>query len=147
MRRVFLDSNVWIYSAFSAYKKHQKCADLIRELKRNSKVEVCYSLHGLAEAANIVSKISGSPVLNGATVSSRILVDNIIQQSTIIIPTLDDYRLAISLLERENMKGGILYDCLHMVAAARHGCQQLHTANLRDFRRLEPHFEVEIVEI
>jgi predicted nucleic acid-binding protein len=133
-----IDTTVLVAALVSAEPRHEDCAGLLNGLRLG-----IYS-HGLSETFN---------TLTGGRLGFRLPAGVVAQQlTTIIAPLLDVVSLTTDELlsafvdaESRGVRGGAIFDYLHLVAARKAGADRLYTLNLRHFLAFRVSGDPEIV--
>ncbi len=124
-----LDSSVLVAALDESDPDHEVCRRLF--LKNRGKTGA-YS-HALSET---FSSLTGGRL--GFRLSSseaaRLLRDHIVPRLQIIFLGQDDLLNAFDQAERRGIRGGAIYDFLHLAAARKVGARELHTLNVSDFK-------------
>ena len=121
------DSSVLVAALAKTEKFHAEClAHLVREPFG------IYS-HALAETFNTLTSGKIKPRPSPAAVSA-IIKANLIPRAKILIIDEAVIMAALDEAESRGVRGGAIYDYLHLVAARHHGMEKLHTLNLSHFQ-------------
>ena len=133
-----LDSSVLVAALVDSDPHHEACLHLLR--KGGSSVLV----HALAETFN---------TMTGGKLISRILPSVVSEVLTVsVLPRVRPIGLsaaetiaAFAETEERGVRGGAIYDYLHLVAARKAGARKLYTLDLDNFRSFHRHGDPEIV--
>lgn len=79
-----------------------------------------------------------------ASVTARMLRESIWPHVTIVALTADEVLDSIDTARRHGVRGGAIYDYMHLVAARKANTATLHTLNLEDFLHLRRSGDPEI---
>jgi predicted nucleic acid-binding protein len=126
---LYLDSSVLVAALVEDEANHEACLQLLR---RRS---VAAWTHALAET---YSTLTGGRlgVRVPPKLASELLAGSLIPRLQWIELGLADLTAAMDDGERAGVRGGALYDYLHLVAARKAGAKSLFTLNGRDFQPL-----------
>lgn len=121
-----IDTTVLVAALVSTESRHEACAAILNEMPLG-----IYS-HGLSETFS---------VLTGGRLGFRLPTVAVAQQlSATIAPllnvvslTTDEILSAFADAESRGVRGGAIFDYLHLVAARKAGAHHLYTLNLRHF--------------
>lgn len=126
---LLLDTSV-IVASLDADEPHHAACD--RLLARGG--HRLYS-HALAETFSILSGGRQERRLRPALVS-RLLEDSVLPYVRLVHLTGRETMAALADCERRGVRGGAVYDLLHLAAARKAGAQALVTLDVRDFSAL-----------
>ena len=132
-----LDSSVLIAALIPDEPGH---AESLALLKRG---DCAIYLHALHET---FSTLTGGrmAIRVDAGVAARMLRESISPQVTVVALTTDEVLDAIDTARRHGVRGGAIYDYMHLVAARKANAATLHTLNLDDFLHLRRSGDPEI---
>lgn len=124
---VVLDSSVIVAALDEAAPDHAACRRVM--------------LHGEPSAwshalSEVFSTLTGGRLgfRVSASEAASLLRDHVAPRLTLISLTGTDLLDAYTESERRGVRGGAIYDFLHLVAARTGGATQLHTLNTKDFQ-------------
>jgi predicted nucleic acid-binding protein len=133
-----LDSSVIVAALDTLQPFHRECLDLLRQPGLHARA------HALAESFS---------TLTGGRLSVRMSADNVVRalkqtilpRVTILHLTAEEYLSAMGEAQSRGIRGGAIYDYLHLVAARKSGAERLYTLNVSDFRSFHRAGDPEIV--
>lgn len=128
----FFDTSVLI----SAFVEDERCHEASSAAVASADDGVVF-VHALAECFSI---------LTGGRLSVRLLPDaaaqmietNIVERMKIVTLTAKEAMRVIRDCNQLGVRGGGIYDCLHIAAARKVGAQQVLTLNMRHFATFAP---------
>jgi predicted nucleic acid-binding protein len=121
-----LDSSIIISALCAGDPAHQACRDLL--IQGNHVVFT----HALTETFSTLTggrlgfRLSGS-------VAATLLREHVSPRLTTVTLEPEDLFTAFSEAESRGIRGGAIYDYLHLFAARKAGAEKIHTLNLSDF--------------
>ncbi|WP_395743671.1 PIN domain-containing protein [Prosthecobacter sp.] len=123
---VSLDSSILVSSLAERERCHAACENLLFE--HDCRV---YS-HALAETFNV---LTGSRLgyRFAASDVAALLKESVLSKVTVSLLNEDDLLTAMQLAESRGVRGGAIYDFLHLVAARKAGAARFYTLNTDDF--------------
>ncbi len=134
MRSVFFDTSALVPVVTTQLTNHEGAhARFVSELA--AATQRCFSCHTLAECYATLTALPLPRRISGPE-AARLIDVNFTRRMTIIEINAADYRAAIDLCADPGRRSGQIYDALHLVAALKHGCQQLFTYNIAHVRPL-----------
>ncbi|MFA6271124.1 MAG: PIN domain-containing protein [Candidatus Paceibacterota bacterium] len=125
--KLALDSSVVIAALDASDPDHSAC----RRLMLSARLFL-YG-HALSESFSTLTGGSLGLRLSAATTAS-ILRDNVVPRVAVVHLTEGELLDAYEDSTRRGIRGGAIYDYLHLVAARKAGAAKLYTLNLGDFR-------------
>lgn len=126
---VLLDTSVIVASLDSNETGHVACDRLLA-----SGGHKAYA-HAMAETFSILSGGRQSRRLRPALVA-KLIEDSVLPYVELVHLTGNETMKAIADSERRGVRGGAIYDLLHLVAARKAGVDALVTLDVRDFEAL-----------
>jgi predicted nucleic acid-binding protein len=127
--RLLLDTSVVIASLDSDEPAHLACDRLLAQGGHS-----VYA-HSLAETFSILSGGRHNRRLRPSLVA-QLIEDSVLPFVQLVHLTGKETMTAIAECERRGVRGGAVYDLLHLAAARKAGAQALVTLDLRDFQAL-----------
>jgi predicted nucleic acid-binding protein len=122
-----IDSSILI----AALRDQERCHEACNALLSSSSFAI-YD-HGLTETFNTLTGGKLLPRVTAATAARAIR--SIIQDDVIVLHLPLEARLAaFDEAEARGVRGGAIYDYLHLVAARLHGMEKIHTLNTSHFQ-------------
>lgn len=122
-----VDSSVLIASLVASERFHQEC---IRLLESD---EHAIFDHGLTETFNTLTSGKIKPRFQPSD-AARLILANLGDDTRVLGLPLQARLTAFHEAESRGVRGGAIYDYLHLVAARHHGMEQLYTLNLSHFQ-------------
>lgn len=126
---VFLDTSVVLASLDPDETHHAACDRLISAGQHKLYV------HALAETFSILTGGRYGRRLN-ATVAARLIAQSVIPLVQVQQLSGKDMLAALAECEARGVRGGAVYDWLHLAAARKAGAEALITLDVRDFRAM-----------
>ena len=135
----FLDTSVLLASLDADEARHEACDRIVAAGGNMAYV------HALAETFSILTGGRHGRRLSAAA-TSRLIQQSIVPYVQMQTLTGRDMAAALVECESRGVRGGAIYDWLHLAAARKAGAEVLLTLDLRDFRSLarpgDPRIEV-----
>lgn len=129
MKLAALDSSVLVAALRETEPSHEACASLLR--RRGLVVWA----HALAETFSTLSGESGARRFSPRVASQAIELSVLPRVRRLALDDTD-YLTALDAAHGAGVRGGAIYDFLHLRAARKAGAQVFYTLNLADFRAL-----------
>jgi predicted nucleic acid-binding protein len=122
-----LDSSVVIAAIVESEPYHEQCAALLAE------AGVLIYQHALAE---IYSYLTGGHLTPRVppNLAAEIIQDAVLRGTKVIELKPAEVLKAMHECQQRGVRGGAIYDYLHLVAARKAGAEKIYTLNLQDFR-------------
>ena len=123
---IALDSSVLIASLAEKERHHAACEDLLFDH------DCRIFIHALAETFNT---LTGSRLgyRFSAPDAAALLKESVKPRAGMEVLTADDILDAMQQAEARGVRGGAIYDHLHLVAARKAGAERFYTLNTKDF--------------
>jgi predicted nucleic acid-binding protein len=122
-----IDTSTLVASLISAEAFHQES---LRLLETNA--HAIFD-HGLSEAFNTLTGGRIKPRFRSSD-ASRLISSNVTEKTQVLHLPLEARLAAFDEAEARGVRGGAIYDYLHLVAARFHGLEKLHTLNTNHFK-------------
>jgi predicted nucleic acid-binding protein len=134
-----IDSSILVAAIVQSEPEHDACRKLF-----TSTSCALYS-HGIAEA---FSTLTGGRTGNrlAPSVAASLLADAFVPRLTVLSLTPSEMLHALRDAENRGVRGGAVYDYLHLVAARKAKATRFYTLNLSPFLALRRHGDPEISE-
>ncbi len=137
--KIYCDTSVLVAASVSAHPHHAQSLALLRQV-RAGKVEGVISAHGTAEFYAVLTRAPLAPPVYPSE-AWRLLTENILPHFQVAALTAAQYRAVLQEAGEKGWTGGLIYDALHLAAAARNHCKRIYTFNLRHFLQLAPQLQ------
>jgi predicted nucleic acid-binding protein len=136
--RALCDSSVLIASLLPSEDHHSASAALL-----NGTDTLVVHVHALNETfATLTGGSLGFRV--DANLAARMIRERIIARSSMIVLNADDVTAALDQARVHGVRGGAVYDYMHLVAARKGQAEVIYTLNLADFHQLKREGDPEI---
>ena len=122
-----VDSSVFVASLISTEAFYEECAELLEKFPH------AIFDHGLTETFNTLTGGKIKPRLLPST-AATLISENLRHDVKVLDLPLHVRLRAFEEAESRGVRGGAIYDFLHLVAARHHGMEKLHTLNLSHFQ-------------
>lgn len=122
-----VDSSVLIASLVASETSHPECLRLLE-----AEPHAIYD-HGLSETFNTLTSGKIRPRFQSSD-AARLISANIQDETHVLSLPLPTRLAAFDEAESRGVRGGAIYDYLHLVAARHHGMTRLYTLNLSHFQ-------------
>jgi hypothetical protein len=126
---VLLDSSVLIAALAPDEVRHSECLSLLKQGGN-----VVYA-HAILET---FSTLTGGRlgVRADADLAAQLLNETILPRVQVIELNTSELLAALQQAKRRGVRGGAIYDFMHLVAARKAGVEKLYSLNVRDFQHL-----------
>jgi len=102
------------------------------------------SAHGLAETFSTLTRLPITPMVH-PTEAYRFVAETIVGHCAVVALVEKDYLATLEAAAKAGLRGGAIYDELHLRCAEKARCGRIYTFNILDFVRLAPHLAKQIV--
>lgn len=134
MKTYLFDTSAIVAGFIQSHPQHVAVHPWIVAIK-NSKINAALSTHGLAEIYSVFTKLPLQPGLSSDFVAQ--FIENEIETLFSVIDlSTADYRRAIERCRKQRLKGGVIYDALHVQACLKKKLHAVVTLNISDFEVL-----------
>jgi predicted nucleic acid-binding protein len=138
--RALCDSSVLIAALLSSEDHHEACAAM---LNGADTILVQVQVHALNETfATLTVGSLGFQV--DADLTARVIRERIVACANFIVLNSEDVTDALAEARAHGVRGGAVYDYMHLVAARKGEADVLYTVNLADFQALRREGDPEI---
>ena len=136
--RALCDSSVLIAALLPSEDHHSASTALL-----NGTDTIVVHVHALNET---FATLTGGSLgfLVDANLAARMIRERIIARSSMIVLDADDVTAALDQARAHGVRGGAVYDYMHLVAARKGQADVLYTLNLADFHQLKREGDPEI---
>ncbi|MCL4858785.1 MAG: PIN domain-containing protein [Caldilineaceae bacterium] len=141
--RLLFDTSTLIAALLKPHEAHGLAHPWLDQVLAGADVGVV-SAHSLAELYSTLTRMPLRPSISGAD-ALELIRENILSPFEIVGLLPADYVAILDDLQSRNLVGGITYHALIMYIAVKVRVDKVITLNGRDFARLFPHFQGEIV--
>lgn len=90
------------------------------------------------------SLAEGSGIRADADLAAQLLAETILPRVRVIELGTSELLAALQQAKRRGVRGGAVYDFMHLVAARKAGVEKLYTVNVRDFQHLSSDGDPEV---
>lgn len=122
-----IDTSILVASLISAEAFHQESLSLLE-----TNAHAIFD-HGLSEAFNTLTGGRIKPRFRSSD-ASRLISANVTEKTRVLHLPLEARLAAFDEAEPRGVRGGAIYDYLHLVAARLHGMEKLYTLNTSHFQ-------------
>ena len=140
--RNLIDSSVLIAAMIGSEEHHQRCLDLILKAAKSAPLNIYQ--HGIAETFSTLTGGKKSFQLQASFVADVLENDFIPKLNVVPLPISEMLR-AMREAQGRGVRGGGIYDYLHLVAARKAKARRMYTLNLSNFRAWHRAGDPEIV--
>lgn len=142
--RILYDSSALVALYIQPHPDHKKIVDHHLDFL-NDETDFFISSHSLAELFHTITK--GISYLNlTANEANNLIHNSVLPLFTTVSLIEDDYSAVLHCLKERNLTGGIIYDGLIARAAEKIAADHLVTFNIKDFKRVWPLTEADLIE-
>ena len=136
--RALCDSSVLIAALLPSEDHHEACASML-----NGVDTILVQVHALNETfATLTGGSLGFRV--DADLTARVIRERIVACANLIVLNSEDVTDALAEARAHGVRGGAVYDYMHLVAARKGEADVLYTLNLADFQALRREGDPEI---
>ncbi len=134
--KVFFDTSVLIPALVDQLDNHPASFSVFQSYTSNGHTSFC-STHSLAEFYAVITVLPLPKRIS--TIEAKMLIEEtIINRLQIVSIDQQDYIKAIGSVSEKELSSGIVYDALHVQAAAKSECTRIYTYNINHLRRISP---------
>lgn len=134
----FIDTSVLVAAIVESQDHHHPCRLLVAQ------GQACMYSHGISETFSTLTGGKKGFRLNAST-ASQFLEDHFIPRLTISTLSPPEMLQAMRESEIRGVRGGAIFDYLHLVAARKAGAERLYTLNISNFLAFHRPGDPEIV--
>lgn len=129
---VYFDTSVLISAFVEDEREHEKCAELVL-----NSPDGCVLAHGMAECFSFLTG-GRLPVQLTANLATQVIETNIVKCMKVISLTPEETLDTLKQAQANGIRGGGIYDALHLAAARKADAETIYTLNLRHFQAFAP---------
>lgn len=137
---IFLDTSVLIAIAQVSHERHMPSLELWGQCVLD---RAFISTHTLAEIYNTLTALP--PALRLAPRNAVLAGETFLRRLTAIGLSPDEYMETLRRTASLGLRGGIVYDAIHLACARKIGAERIYTWNVRHFRMVAPDLADQIV--
>jgi|SRR3984957_410322 predicted nucleic acid-binding protein len=137
--KVYCDSSVLVAASISSHPHHAQASALFKQIQAE-RLEALISAHGIAEFHAVLTRMPVTPAIH-PTEAWQLLAQNILPHFQLVSLTAAQYKSVLREAAEKAWTGGLVYDALHLAAAASNQCKRIYTFNLRHFLRIAPRLQ------
>lgn len=142
--RILLDTSVLVPALTSALPQHEKAAPHLQAAHRGD-ITLIVSSHALAECYSALTAVPVSPSVTAGQ-ARRLIEENVASVAEEIVGLGGTgYLDVLQRMADLGLGSGAVYDAVHVRCAEKASADELRTFNGRDFRRMPPEGETELV--
>lgn len=142
MLKVF-DTSVLVAALSEAHPEHEEARRRLGEVHAG-RHQMAVSAHALAETYATLTVLHVSPRITPGQ-AHHLIEENIAEVAQVVSLSDSDYAAVLERMAQRGLVSGAIYDALHVRAAEKAEADELLTFNGRDFRRMPPRGDTELV--
>ncbi|MFP4438470.1 MAG: PIN domain-containing protein [Chloroflexaceae bacterium] len=142
--RILPDTSVLVAAMVNAHPAHGRALPWLQRIRAGT-VTGIVAAHSIAETYAVLTRLPVQPRIT-PHLAYQVILHNVLQICTIIALTPDDYRQIVADLAGAGLAGGVTYDVPAVYTAKQALVDQIVTLNVKDFRRIYPNLQANIVE-
>lgn len=132
MTKIYLDTSVLVAAFVADEPRHKSCASVVSGAQNAYVVS-----HGLVECFSVLTGGRlGCRV--SASMAASIIEHNIVKRMTVVSLSPRDVLRVLIQAEENGIRGGGIYDALHLAAARKVEADEIYTLNRRHFGVFAP---------
>jgi predicted nucleic acid-binding protein len=140
--KLYFDTSVLV-SLVVAHHPHHDLAYTAYHQLTTGRHQGFVSAHGLAETFSTLTRLPITPMVH-PTEAYRLVSETIVGRCEVVSLSEKDYLATLAAAAKAGLRGGVIYDALHLRCAEKAGCDRIYTFNIADFVRIAPHLEKRI---
>ena len=137
--KFYFDTSVLVAATVSHHPHHAAGITAYRQVVTGRHSGVV-SAHGLAETFAVLTRLPLSPMIHPSE-AYRIIQETVVAHCKVQTLDEDDYLSILESASSAGLRGGVVYDALHLRSAEKAHCDRVYTFNLSHFTRLAPHLQ------
>jgi predicted nucleic acid-binding protein len=134
--KAYFDSSVLVSALLASHPRHTESFAWLERVHRRE-VRGVVAAHGLAETWSTLTGMPLHPPL-GAHDALRLVQEAVDGRFRVVEAKRRDYASLLQAAARLDIRGGSIYDALHVAMARKCRADVVLTLDLRDFRRVAP---------
>lgn len=127
--RALLDSSVLVAALAPDQDRHAECLALLMEGESAVYSHACLETFSTLTGGKLGVKV-------GADLAARLLSETVLPRVHVIELGIEELLAALHLTRQQGVRGGGVYDYMHLVAARKAEADILYTIHLSDFQHL-----------
>jgi predicted nucleic acid-binding protein len=135
--RLFFDTSVLVSLAVAHHPHHNVAFTAFHQVTKG-RHEGFVSAHALAETFSTLTRLPITPMVHPAE-AYRFVSETVVSHCAVVTLSERDYLATLEAAAKAGLRGGIIYDALHLRCAEKARCDRIYTFNLSDFFQLAPH--------
>ncbi|MFY9660783.1 MAG: PIN domain-containing protein [Terriglobales bacterium] len=141
--RLYFDTSVLVSLAVAHHPHHQPAYAIFQQMTADDH-QGFVSAHGLAETFATLTRLPITPMFH-PTEAYRIVAETIVGRCEVVCLDQADYLATLQAAANSGLRGGIIYDALHVRCAEKARCDRIYTFNIPDFLRVAPQIGKQIL--
>jgi len=141
--KFYYDTSVLVAVAVSHHPHHSAAMAAFR-LVLSGRHTGIVSAHGLVETYSTLTRLPVSPMIR-PTEAYRYMTESVASKCEAVYLDAGDYLAMLEAAAKAGLRGGVVYDLLHLRCAEKASCNRIYTFNLAAFTRLAPHLQQNIL--
>jgi predicted nucleic acid-binding protein len=141
--KLYFDTSVLVSLVVSHHPHHKQAYSAYQQIT-SGRHQGFVSAHGLAETFTTLTRLPVAPMIHPSE-AYRLVSETIAGRCEVVPLAEKDYLSTLAAAAKAGLRGGVIYDALHLRCAEKAGCDRIYTFNIADFVRIAPHLEKQIV--
>lgn len=141
--RVFFDTSALVAAFVASHPAHSACLKRLNHVRRGSDVYLLGG-HSIAELYAVLTRLPVRPAVSPET--ARELIEQNTKDATISVLSAREYLGLLKHLEKQGLKGCVVYDAVLFYSARKARADVMITLNEKDFRRVAVSDELPRIE-
>lgn len=133
-----LDSSVLVAALLPDEAQHAECLALLMQGGNVILAHACLETFATLTGGKLGMRV-------GADLAARLIDETVLPRVRVIELTIGELLSALHLARKHGVRGGAVYDFMHVVAARKAGASVLHTLNFGDFQHLSREGDPKVV--
>lgn len=140
---IAVDTSVLVAAFVESHPRHEESFRLVSGLRPET---ACVSCHTVAEFYVTLSRLPGRSASMNPLYCATLARDELARYVSFVALDAPSYQDMITGAAAHGFAGAVIYDALHLAAAAKAGASRFYTWNLGDFTRLSALYPVTIMQ-